>query len=149
MCIANKGKCYYGNNPQYSPKNKELQTRNIVCDKKGLLFSGWLTSNIFSQGPSSSQLFTALVVNSLALSGGCSTNSATAVAKVGTHILMGAEHPTFIHLEKSPDVRFKSSSGEDWTYGNVERSVSSCTLCQKGSTEAERERKREGEIKYV
>lgn len=127
MCIGNKGLQYY--NPQNSPKNKGLQTKARVCDNKGLLLEGcWVMSNIFSQGPSSSKL-TALVVNSLARSGGTSTLLAKAGAKVGgKHVLMEAEHPTFIQLEKSAAVRFRSSSGEDRTDGRSEMSVSSCNL---------------------
>ena len=85
-------------------------------------------SNIFSQGPSSSRL-TALVVNSLALSGGCSTLSARMGANVGgTHVLMDSLHPTLIQQENSSDVKFRSCSGEDKMDGNDEISVSSSNL---------------------
>lgn len=84
MCIGNEGqRYYYANNPQSSPKNQALQTNAKVCDHSGpLLEVGGVVSNIFSQLPSSSRL-TARVVNSLALSGGCTTRSRKSGAKIG------------------------------------------------------------------
>ena len=99
-------------------------------------------SNIFSQGPSSSRL--SLVVNSLALTGGCSTLLARTGGKVGgTHVLMDALHPTLIQQENSAEVKFRSSSGEDRTDGKAEISVPSSNLCMRESRERDGDRDRE------